>query len=66
MPLRLQLDLDADTGAFFYNNVQLYSGSWSAQFPGGGGVKALKALDLFANGASVIYYDDIKIEPTGP
>ena len=59
--LRLELDLDADTGTFYYNGTQLYTGSWSEQVSGDGS-KTFAALDLFANEASVIYYDDIKIE----
>ncbi len=58
--LRLELDLDADTGAFYYNNQLLYSGTWSGQVSGGGAVN-LAAVDLFANNASVVYYDDMSL-----
>lgn len=58
--LRLELDLDADTGAFYYNNQLLYTGTWSGQVSGGGAVN-LAAVDLFANNASVIYYDDLSL-----
>ncbi len=66
--LRLELDLDADIGTFFYNGTQLYSGTWSGQFDGGNGnpLAAFGAIDLFANGASPIYYDDIRIVQITP
>lgn len=58
--LRLELDFGADTGAFYYNNQLLYTGTWSGQVSGGGAVN-LAAVDLFANNASVIYYDDMSL-----
>ncbi len=66
--IKMVIDLDADTQTFWYNGAQLYSGSWSNQFPGQSvpGITAIGSIDLFANGASVIYYDDIKIVPTTP
>ena len=68
--LRLELDLDADTGAFFYNGTQLYSGIWSEQLEDSDNPTppqaAFGALDLFANEASEIYYDDIKIVKVSP
>ncbi len=59
--LRLVIDLDADLQTFFYNGSQLYSGSWTGQFPGQTvqGILNIGALDLYAAGASPIYYDDI-------
>jgi len=63
--LRLEIDLDTDTGAFYYNNQLLYSGTWSGQVSGGGAVN-IAAVDLFANGASVIYYDDMSLAQPGP
>ncbi len=63
--LRLEIDLDTDTGAFYYGNQLLYSGTWSGQVSGGGAVN-IAAVDLFANGASVIYYDDMSLEQPGP
>ncbi|MDX9953682.1 MAG: S8 family serine peptidase [Anaerolineae bacterium] len=58
--LRLELDLDADTGAFYYDNQLLYTGTWSGQVSGAGAVN-LAAVNLFANNASVIYYDDMSL-----
>ncbi|MBN1921455.1 MAG: S8 family serine peptidase [Anaerolineae bacterium] len=58
--LRLELNLGADTGAFYYNDQLLYTGTWSDQVSGGGAAN-LAAVDLFANNASVIYYDDMSL-----
>ncbi|HNS03001.1 MAG TPA: S8 family serine peptidase, partial [Anaerolineae bacterium] len=58
--IRAEIDLDADTGAFYYNNQLLYSGTWSGQVSGGGAA-AIGAVDLFANSASVVYYDDMSL-----
>lgn len=59
--IRLEIDLDTDVGAFYYNNQLLYSGTWSGQVSGGG-AQAIGAVDLFANNASVVYYDDMSLE----
>ncbi len=66
--IKMVVDLDADTQTFWYNGSQLYTGSWSNQFPGQSvpGIPVIGSIDLFANGASAIYYDDIKIVPTTP
>ncbi|MBE2198542.1 MAG: choice-of-anchor J domain-containing protein [Anaerolinea sp.] len=58
--LRLEIDLGADTGAFYYNNQLLYSGTWSGQVSGNGAVR-IGTVDLYANNASVIYYDDMSL-----
>ena len=62
--IRLEIDLDADTQTFFYNDQQLYSGSWTGEVSGGG-VLDIGAVNLFANSASVIYYDDMSLA-SGP
>ena len=63
--LKLVVDLDNDLQTFFYNGSQLYSGTWKSQYDDVG-VANLGALDLFANDASAVYYDDIRIAPTKP
>ena len=60
--LRVEIDLDADTQTVFYNNQMLYTGSWTDGQSGGGALN-IGAVDLFANGASVVYYDDMVLEP---
>ncbi|HSM15208.1 MAG TPA: hypothetical protein VLA66_14155, partial [Thermoanaerobaculia bacterium] len=44
----------------YYNGSQLYTGSWSGEVSGGGVVN-IAAVDLFANGATSAYYDDISL-----
>jgi subtilisin family serine protease len=60
--LRVEIDLTADTQSFFYNNQLLYEGSWTNEVSGGGALN-IGAVDLFANSASVVYYDDLSLEP---
>ncbi len=59
--IRVEIDLDADTQAFFYNNTLLYQGSWSDEVSGGG-ITSIGALNLFANNASTVYYDDLSLQ----
>lgn len=58
--IRVEIDLIADTQTFYYNGTALYSGTWSGHVSGGG-ITAIGALSLFANGASSIYYDDMSL-----
>jgi hypothetical protein len=66
--LRIDVDLDADTQTFSYNGTVVYSGSWSNQFPEQTtpGIAEIGAIDLFANGATEVYYDNIQIAPATP
>jgi hypothetical protein len=59
--LQLDVDLDADTQAFTYNGTEVFSGSWTQQYPGQSvpGILNIGSIDLFANGATAVYYDDI-------
>ncbi len=58
--IRVEIDLNANTQAFYYNNQQLYTGSWSEEVSGGGAVN-IGAVDLFANNASSVFYDDLSL-----
>lgn len=60
VPLRLEVDLDADTQTFFYDNQEVYTWSWTNGTTGGGALN-IAAVDLFANGAGSVYYDDISL-----
>lgn len=60
----LEVDLDIDTQDFYYNGALFYSGSWSSHI-GGGGITAVGAVELFANGASSIHYDDMSLTQGG-
>jgi len=60
--LRVEIDLDADTQAFYYNDQLLYTDTWT-EHVSGGGITAIGAVDLFANGADPVYYDDLSLSP---
>ncbi len=60
--IRLEIDLDADTQAFYYNGALFYTGTWSGHISGGG-ITAIGAVDLFANNATSVYYDDMSLLP---
>lgn len=58
--LRLEIDLENDLQEFYYNDQLLYQGSWSNGVSGAG-ITSIGAINLFANGASSVYYDDISL-----
>jgi uncharacterized repeat protein (TIGR01451 family) len=58
--IRVEIDLTNDTQSFYYGNTLLFTGSWTGGMSGGG-VLNIANVDLFANGASVVYYDDISL-----
>jgi subtilisin family serine protease len=58
--IRLEIDLDGDSQTFYYNDQQLYTGSWTGQVSGGG-QSAIGAVNLFANSAGTIFYDDLSL-----
>lgn len=60
--LRIEIDLTNDTCAFYYGGQLLYAGTWTAEVSGGG-ISNIGAVDLFANGASSIYYDNFSLTP---
>ena len=51
---------DDDTQTFKFNGQELYTGSWTAEQTDGSPL-SLNALDLFSNGGTTVYWDDIKI-----
>jgi hypothetical protein len=61
--LKLVIDLDADTQTFSYGGTELYSGSWTDQFPDQAvpGILNIGSIDLFANGGTTVFYDNISI-----
>ncbi len=60
--IRNEINLDTNSQSFFYNNVLLYTASWTEGISGGG-VLNIGALNLFANGATRVLYDDITLCP---
>ena len=58
--LRVEIDIDADIQKIYYNDTLLVEKSWKDGVSGGGAPN-IGAVDLFANSASPIYYDDISL-----
>jgi len=58
--LHVEVDLAADRQRFFYDGQQVYQKSWTNGVDLGG-QRAIAALNLFANGASAVYYDDLSL-----
>ena len=56
--LKFDIDLDGNTIDEYYNGTLLSTHEWDDT-----GNNTLQAIDLFANGASPIYYDDITVVP---
>ena len=54
------IDLDGNTQNFFYGGQLLFSSSWTEGMSGGGALN-IAAVDLYANGATSIFYDDISL-----
>ena len=64
--IRCVIDLTADWLQIYYNNELLAEHAWTDTVQGtGGGSLNIAAVDLFANGASPVYYDDISLAPPG-
>jgi hypothetical protein len=60
--IRVEIDLDADTQTFYYGGQMLYQAGWTGHVSTGG-VLNIAAVDLFANNATSVYYDDISLIP---
>ena len=60
--LRVEIDLDADVQDIYYGGDLLSSKSWTDGVSGGGAVN-IGAVDIFANGASPVYWDDMSLLP---
>jgi subtilisin family serine protease len=62
--IRDEINLTTDTQSLYYGNDLLFTDSWTDGMSGGG-VLNIANVDLFANSASVVYYDDFTLLPTG-
>lgn len=58
--LRVRINFDTNNQTLYYNGAQFATGSWT-EGTSGGGALSLGAMDLFSDGGSTIYYDDISI-----
>ena len=64
--IRVEIDLDQDWHEVYYNDDFLYEQAWTAGPNGvGDGVLDIGAVDLFANAATSVYYDDMSLEQVG-
>jgi len=61
--LRIEIDLDTDWFEFYYDGDLLEEKAWTAD-PNNGysGILNIGAVDLFANGATSVYYDDFTLD----
>ena len=58
--IRVEIDLDNNFREVYYNGDLLASFTWTTDVDS---VLELAAVDLFANGASPVYYDDMSLVP---
>jgi hypothetical protein len=63
--IRVEIDLTADTQMVYYNNQLLFKDTWTGHVSGGGALN-IGAVDLFANGADTVFYEDISLMPPTP
>jgi hypothetical protein len=59
--IRVEIDLDQDEQAVYYAGVPLLTKGWSDGVSPGGALN-IAAVDLYAAGASSVYYDDLVLE----
>lgn len=59
--IRVEIDLDIDEQSVYYAGVHLLTKSWSEGVAPGGALN-IGAVDLYAAGATSVYYDDLVLE----
>jgi len=67
--IRVEIDLDTDWHEVYYDDDSLYAKAWTAgPHNVGDGILNIGAVDLFANAATSVYYDDMSLvgEATQP
>lgn len=57
--VRVDIDLDANTFSSYYDNALIYSGQWTRG--SASGFQHIEAVDLFANGADSVFYDNMAL-----
>jgi len=62
--LRAEIDLDADLQTVYYNGQMLFTDTWTGHVAPPG-ILQIGALDLFSNGGTPIYWDDIILAGPG-
>jgi hypothetical protein len=62
--IQVQIDLDEDWTRIYYDDALVTEYSWTGGVLGGGGGAAnIAAVDLYANGSTSVYYDDLYLGP---
>lgn len=56
VPIKFIIDLDSNVVSEYYNNQPLSTHAWS-----GDALRALKAVDFYANSTESVYYDDLQL-----
>jgi hypothetical protein len=65
--INIVIDLDIDACTISYDGMFLAEYSWTGGATGiGGGALDIAAVDLYANGSTSIYYDDVSLAPARP
>jgi len=64
VPVRVEIDFNADLQRIFYGVSLLTQKSWT-EGASGGGVLNLDALDLYSNASTAIYWDDLELREEG-
>ena len=57
--IRVEADLDSNLADVYYNDTLLSSAAWGAN-------PSIAAIDLFANGATAVYYDNVAVRVPEP
>ncbi|MHC4889841.1 MAG: hypothetical protein ACYTEO_10325, partial [Planctomycetota bacterium] len=61
------IDLDNDWTQVYYDDNLVTEYTWTGGvLGGGGGALEIAAVDLYANGSTSVYYDDLKFEQIAP
>jgi len=60
--IQIDIDLDNDWTHVYYDDIRFEPYSWTGGIYGeGGGAPDVRAVDLFANGSTSVYYDDFSL-----
>jgi hypothetical protein len=64
--IKVDIDLDGDWMEIYYNDTFLLEKEWTSTINNDlSGIRNIGAVDLFANGATSVYYDDMSLEQVG-
>lgn len=58
VPIRVDIDLGANSQAIWYNDQHLTTVAWNRY---GGGAARLQAVDLYGSSTTTVYYDDVGV-----